>query len=137
MESFVRRLSSGYYPRFHLYIDKVGQDFVFNLHLDQKKASYIGHKMHSAEYDDALVEEEVDRLKNFFGVSEMGADLIDLKYSKIDNGGKKPVDKKEIDKGMIKGEYRDNNNLSGNLENDLLRLKVNNKKKKRFLFFNI
>lgn len=68
--SFVRRLSSDHYPRFHLYYDlfknKEGLDLIsFNLHLDQKKPAYVGYKRHNAEYDSPLVEEEMKRLKSF------------------------------------------------------------------------
>ncbi len=62
-ESFVRRLSSDYYPRFHVYVLKAGSNIIFNLHLDQKKSSYAGSSAHSAEYDGELVENEINRLK--------------------------------------------------------------------------
>lgn len=65
-ESLVRRLSDGHYPRFHLYIDENAQGCLFSLHLDQKKASYEGQSMHSAEYDGELVEAEVSALISFF-----------------------------------------------------------------------
>lgn len=88
VESFVRRLGDGYYPRFHLYIDDVGQDFVFNLHLDQKKASYVGYKMHNAEYDDDLVEQEVDRLKSHFSVLDDNSDS-NFKFNNMANNSSK------------------------------------------------
>lgn len=69
-ESFVRRLSSGYYPRLHLYIENKGEDLVFSLHLDQKKASYEGFSRHSAEYDNDIVNEEIERLKELLGVGD-------------------------------------------------------------------
>jgi len=66
--SYVRRLSRDFYPRLHLYVmeekDKAGRDLiVLELHLDQKKASYQGVRMHSAEYDGDVVESEIGRLK--------------------------------------------------------------------------
>ncbi|MFA5163342.1 MAG: hypothetical protein WC441_02310 [Patescibacteria group bacterium] len=65
--SFVRRLSGGFYPRFHLYVEPSGDKFSFNLHLDQKKASYEGITRHSGEYDGELVAEEINRLKQNLG----------------------------------------------------------------------
>jgi hypothetical protein len=66
-ESLVRHFGRGLYPRFHLYIDD-GQDaVVFNLHLDQKQASYAGTHAHNAEYDSEVVEREMERLKAFIG----------------------------------------------------------------------
>ncbi|RLC38550.1 hypothetical protein DRH27_01980 [Candidatus Falkowbacteria bacterium] len=62
-ESFVRRLSRDHYPRLHMYVKEVGEKVEFNLHLDQKKASYPGAHAHSAEYNGAVVEEEIERLK--------------------------------------------------------------------------
>jgi len=61
--SFVRRLSSGFYPRFHIYIKEDSINVVFNLHLDQKRVSYKGQTAHSGEYDSHLVEAESKRLK--------------------------------------------------------------------------
>lgn len=62
--SFVRRLSSDFYPRFHVYAEEKGDQLIINLHLDQKHASYEGSHMHSGEYDGELVEEEGRRLEN-------------------------------------------------------------------------
>ena len=59
----VRKLGGGDYPRFHLYITQEGQNFSFNLHLDQKKPSYAGSAGHSGEYDGNLVEGEAQRIK--------------------------------------------------------------------------
>lgn len=66
-ESFARRLSNGFYPRLHLYFTMSGESVVFNLHLDQKKASYEGFTRHSGEYEGELVENEIARLKQFLG----------------------------------------------------------------------
>lgn len=57
--SYVRRLGSGFYPRFHVYIN----NNVINLHLDQKQASYQGTSAHSGEYDGETVEREGERIK--------------------------------------------------------------------------
>ncbi|MBI2984257.1 MAG: hypothetical protein HYY50_01385 [Candidatus Kerfeldbacteria bacterium] len=64
--SYVRRLGTYYYPRFHLYVVDSGQDLQLNLHLDQKQPSYgVGHQ-HSGEYDGWQIEAEAERLKQFF-----------------------------------------------------------------------
>jgi hypothetical protein len=62
-ESFVRRLYGDFYPRFHLYLKEDPDRIRFNLHLDQKKASYQGAHKHNAEYSGETVEAEIIRLK--------------------------------------------------------------------------
>lgn len=67
--SYVKRLTREHYPRLHVYVmdkqDREGRDLiVIEMHLDQKKASYEGTKMHSAEYDGEVVEAEINNLKN-------------------------------------------------------------------------
>jgi hypothetical protein len=67
--SYVKRLSKEYYPRLHVYVmektDTEGRNLiVIEMHLDQKRASYSGVKMHSAEYDGEVVEAEINNLKN-------------------------------------------------------------------------
>jgi hypothetical protein len=60
---FVRELARGGYPRFHLYVsERDASNWVFNLHLDQKKPVYEGQTAHSGEYDGALVEGEAQRI---------------------------------------------------------------------------
>lgn len=61
--SFVRRVQGSEYPRYHLYVnqDVRGQSY-FNIHLDQKFASYRNAPAHNAEYDSPLVTREGDRL---------------------------------------------------------------------------
>lgn len=56
--SWSRRLGSGLYPRFHIYMSSGD----LNLHLDQKQASYEGANAHSGEYDGAVVETEANRI---------------------------------------------------------------------------
>ena len=56
--SFARRLGTGSYPRFHVYI----KDRDINLHLDQKQASYEGYGAHSGEYEGEVVEREAERI---------------------------------------------------------------------------
>jgi len=67
VSSYVRRLGAGHYPRLHLYFDLVGANVVFNMHLDQKQASYEGTHMHNAEYDSDLVAAEINRLREIIG----------------------------------------------------------------------
>lgn len=67
--SYIKRLNRDHYPRIHVYVtpkkDKEGRDLiVIEMHLDQKRASYAGTKMHSAEYDGEVVEAEINNLKN-------------------------------------------------------------------------
>ncbi|MFH1662127.1 MAG: hypothetical protein ABIA02_03455 [Candidatus Falkowbacteria bacterium] len=62
-ESFVRRLGSYHYPRLHMYCKIQGEQIIFDLHLDQKQASYQGSHAHNAEYDGEVVEREIERLK--------------------------------------------------------------------------
>lgn len=61
--SYVRRLRTDFYPRFHLYINSENP-LVLNLHLDQKKASYEGFTAHSGDYDSDLVKQEGERIYN-------------------------------------------------------------------------
>ncbi len=66
--SFVRRLGSRHYPRLHMYVKESDDSIIFNLHLDQKQASYAGAHAHSAEYEGEVVEAEIERLKGIIGV---------------------------------------------------------------------
>lgn len=69
-QSFARRLTRDFYPRFHVYFSEQkstsGEEMiVFNLHLDQKRPGYAGYSRHNAEYDGEVVEREALRLKSF------------------------------------------------------------------------
>jgi hypothetical protein len=78
-DSFVRRFSRDFYPRFHIYFEDKDDRVTFNLHLDQKKASYAGSHMHSAEYEGQSVEDEIERLKGFvIEESQGGGFSLDL-----------------------------------------------------------
>ncbi|MDD5294903.1 MAG: hypothetical protein PHP21_03215, partial [Patescibacteria group bacterium] len=66
-DSFVRRLGGNFYPRLHMYFNEDGEKIIFNLHLDQKQASYQGAHMHNAEYGGELVGAEIARLKSLLG----------------------------------------------------------------------
>ncbi|MBU4216961.1 hypothetical protein L6270_03985 [Candidatus Parcubacteria bacterium] len=63
-ESFVRRLGRDHYPRLHMYVKREGEKVIFDIHLDQKQASYAGSAhMHNAEHDGPVVADEIERLK--------------------------------------------------------------------------
>jgi len=62
--NLVRRLAGQNYPRFHIYLRQAGDNFNFNLHLDQKKPSYEGSHAHSGEYAGPIVEEEATRVRD-------------------------------------------------------------------------
>lgn len=61
--AFVRRVGSGLFPRLHAYVQERPGRLTVNLHVDQKAPTYGRHSVHSGEYDGALVEEEVARLR--------------------------------------------------------------------------
>lgn len=61
-DSYVRRLGTHFYPRFHLYVVTEGDQLRLNLHLDQKQPSYQGFTKHSGEYDGPTIEAEADRI---------------------------------------------------------------------------
>lgn len=50
------------FPRFHLYVAEADQQYIFNLHLDQKKSVYEGQTAHSADYDETTVKQEFQRI---------------------------------------------------------------------------
>ena len=70
-ESYILRLSADYYPRMHLYVEDEGTNWSFNLHIDQKKASYKGTSKHAGEYEGPTVEREMERLSKWV-VSDTG-----------------------------------------------------------------
>ena len=53
------------YPRFHIYLkfNNVSRETSINLHLDQKKPVYKGVSAHAGEYRGAVVQKEVERIK--------------------------------------------------------------------------
>ena len=59
----VKTITSMSYPRFHLFIEEKDNDFLFKLHLDQKKPSYSGNSAHSGEYEGGIIEKEAQRIK--------------------------------------------------------------------------
>ena len=64
-KSYVRRFNRDLYPRFHMYIEDAGENWNFNLHLDQRAPIYAGVTAHSGEYDGAVVEREAERVQSF------------------------------------------------------------------------
>ncbi len=62
---FVRPLELGGYPRFHLFlkIDSENNEFIFNLHLDQRRPVYKGATAHAGDYEGEIIEREVERIK--------------------------------------------------------------------------
>lgn len=66
--SFIRRVGTGPYPRFHLYA-RPNRDGVLdlNLHLDQKRPSYAGSHAHSGEYEGPILDAEVARIRAALG----------------------------------------------------------------------
>ncbi len=61
--SYVRRLGAYFYPRYHLYLQRVeGATAVCSLHLDMKKPTYLKGRAHSGEYDGELITREIARM---------------------------------------------------------------------------
>ena len=50
------------FPRWHIYAKIDGNNFVCNIHLDQKKPVYKGATAHSGDYDEPIVQKEIDRI---------------------------------------------------------------------------
>lgn len=62
--SYVRRLGSYFYPRFHVYIHNASPtEVALSLHLDMKQPTYIRGHAHSGEYDGPQVEAEMARMQ--------------------------------------------------------------------------
>jgi hypothetical protein len=62
-KSYIRRLSGGDFPRFHVYLKESPGALELNLHLDQKGACYQGSTAHSGDYDGDVLEAEGARIK--------------------------------------------------------------------------
>lgn len=63
--SYVKRVSSERFPRYHAYIEELNGGIQVNLHVDQKEASYEGTSAHAGEYEGSLVEREMRRIEEF------------------------------------------------------------------------
>lgn len=94
--SFVRRITRNHYPRFHMYIKRKEDEAVFDLHLDQRQASYPGAHAHNAEYGGAVVEKEAKRLQEFIGLNE--------NINKADSISKNPSAENKIGCGKIENQ---------------------------------
>ena len=93
-DSFSRRLGSGFFPKLHMYVIEQNGKITFNLHLDQKQASYVGARMHNAEHDSEVVIDEIDRLKSLLNMNQNdNKDVLEDKSS-LDKIGSGEYDKK-------------------------------------------
>lgn len=75
---FYRSLSSGLFPRFHIYgiLDKASKKLSLNLHLDQKAPVYEGVTAHGGDYEGAVIEKEAAKIKS--SLSEKSLPPIDI-----------------------------------------------------------
>ncbi len=88
-ESFIVRLTPEFYPRFHLYVEQAGSHISFNLHLDQKKASYGTNHAHSGEYDGPTIEKEMARIDGWVKSENRQSSVISSQSEKADGPTKK------------------------------------------------
>ena len=65
--NFIKRIGLDEYPHYHIYIKEQENEFIMNMHLDQKKPSYEGAAAHNAEYNGELIEKEMERVKRLIG----------------------------------------------------------------------
>lgn len=65
--SWVRHLSRGHYPRFHLYFTNKPDVIKLSLHIDQKQHTIDlpGLKRHAGEYNSKIVHEEMKRIQRW------------------------------------------------------------------------
>ena len=61
--SYVRSISKGDFPRFHVYGNEKNGELEINLHIDQKAPVYEGTSAHAGEYEGTVVEKESERIK--------------------------------------------------------------------------
>lgn len=88
-QSYVFKLTSERYPRFHIYVEGEGDDFLqIHLHLDRRKHGF-GERLHDTEYDGETVEKEGERLQRWmqhFTIAETAADDSSKSNPKDDKG---------------------------------------------------
>lgn len=60
--SYAKRVHTTPFPRYHCYLEDLGQEWTINLHLDMKAPTYEGSRAHSGEYEGPLIEQEAQRL---------------------------------------------------------------------------
>lgn len=99
--SYVKRLSRDFYPRLHLYVKKYPDNYVFDLHLDQKKASYEGHSAHSGEYEGEMVSNALETIKKALKAKTSSAEV-------------KEPEKKNVLNTMGEGDLEEEKNLAEN-----------------------
>ena len=70
--AWVRQLSNGYYPRFHLYLTDDTNSLKLSLHLDQKQSTIqmAGLKRHAGDYQSPVVAEEFGRIVRWIKYAE-------------------------------------------------------------------
>lgn len=75
---FYRSLSSGLFPRFHVYCLKTQNSklLTINLHLDQKAPVYEGTTAHGGDYEGPIIEKEAAKIKS--SLSEKSLPPIDI-----------------------------------------------------------
>jgi hypothetical protein len=59
--SYAKRHSRDLYPRYHVYLKDDGENWLVNLHLDQRAPVYEGVTAHAGEYEGEVVEREAER----------------------------------------------------------------------------
>ena len=64
--SYARRLGTGIFPKFHVYLAEQAGGVEVSIHIDQKQPSYGSGHMHSGDYDGPLIERELERIKQSF-----------------------------------------------------------------------
>lgn len=73
--SYTHRLGPEFYPRYHVYIMPANGGVNFDLHIDQKRASYGGGThAHAGEYEGTTVEREIIRLRDFISKYRVESD---------------------------------------------------------------
>jgi len=64
-QSYVFKLTSERYPRFHIYVEKeTDKELHLHLHLDKRQHGF-GQKLHDSEYNGENVDPEGERLKRW------------------------------------------------------------------------
>lgn len=61
--NYAKPLNQAGYPRFHIYLRENKTEYVFSLHLDQKRPVYKGARAHSGEYAGQIIQEEAERIR--------------------------------------------------------------------------
>ncbi|MFP4514573.1 MAG: hypothetical protein ACLFNO_01050 [Parcubacteria group bacterium] len=96
--SYVKRLSRDFYPRLHLYVKKYPDNYVFDLHLDQKKASYAGHSAHSGEYEGEIVSNALETIKRALKIKTSSDEIKEpVKSDALNSIGEGDLDKDKVE----------------------------------------